>query len=105
MAFNKAPSAIWPGCSFDGTVFKIPLSVLGITGDEAMDWREFLRALLVDQAAYVAALPGNDQPKALVTREPVLIPQISLFGLGEARLTFELLFYVSYDTETFTGEA
>lgn len=103
MAFNPAPSAIWPGCSFDGVNFKIPLSVLDLTESEAMDWREFLRALLWHEAQYVASLPRANRTKAVVTSSPQLFTQVASLGAGEARLEFDVLFNVSFETHTFTG--
>lgn len=92
MAFNPAPSAIWPGCTYEGHQFSIPLSVLGITDIEAMDWRKLLQALLVHARAYVASLPLADRPRNLRFYAPVATEQMVTDGVGEALLSYDAVF-------------
>lgn len=70
MAFNIAPTTIFPGYTSDGTEITIPIAALdGLTAAEANattgDVREVLRSILLTANNAIIALPSADKPSKM----------------------------------------
>jgi len=98
MAFNKAPTTIFPGYTSDGTNITIPIAALsGLTVAEAHtttgDWRSILLSLCHTTYTYYYGLATADRPTAFVTRPPVQIPISSGTFEGDIKITYSFDFY------------
>lgn len=93
MAFNQAPTAVWPGYSSDGTRITIPLSnIPGFTASQADansgDWRALIVAICEQLWAHQESLAEADRPVATVVTEPY-----EATVLNQDRITYEFNFY------------
>lgn len=100
MAFNKAPTSIWPSYSSDGTNITIPIAALdGLTAAEANastgDWREIALAFSHTLYRHYYGLAAADRPDGFVTTPPRHIPITSGDFEGGFRITYSLDFYTS----------
>ena len=93
MAFNPAPTAVWPGYTSNGTRITIPLADIdGLTAAQADadtgDWRAIVVAICEQLWAYQEALEEADKPVATVIAEPL---EQTIFN--QDRITYEFDFY------------
>lgn len=98
MAFNKAPTAIFPGYSSDGTNISIPISnLVGLSAAEAHattgDFREVVLAVVRTAKAYLQGLASDSAPKAMSVRVVDQSYMNSGDFSGSIRITYECEFY------------
>jgi hypothetical protein len=101
MAFNKAPTAIFPGYSSDGTDITIPIADLdGLTAAEANattgDWREIIYAICVTAFKHYNDLATADKPVAFIASPPSRYAVTSGDLSGTFRESFTFQFYNEY---------
>jgi hypothetical protein len=101
MAFNPAPTSLWPSYSSDGTSLTISLAALpGLTSAEANattgDWRNVLLAIVSSAYAHYAGLTDADVPQALKLDPPQMYPVTSGPLEGTFRTTYAMQFYCEY---------
>lgn len=98
MAFNKAPTTLFPGYTSDGTNLTIPIAALdGLTAAEANtttgDWRSIVLSLCTTVYRHYYALASADRPTAFTTRPPTTIPISSGSFEGSIKLVYSFDFY------------
>lgn len=109
MAFNKAPTSLWPSYSSDGTNITIPIAAIdGLTSAEANtttgDWRSIMLSLMSTLYRHYAALAAADKPKALIPAAPTVYPVTSGTLSGTFKTTYTVEFYNTYTTPNVADE-
>lgn len=109
MAFNKAPTTIWPGYSSNGTDITIPIAALdGLTAAEAHattgDWRSIMLSLASTLYRYYYELPTADRPLAVVVHAPTLYPVASGSLAGSYKTTYRADYYNDLETPNVVDE-
>lgn len=110
MAFNPAPTALFPGYTSDGTNITIPIAALdGLTAAEAHtttgDWRQIVIAMLSTLYKHYAGLTaGVDRPVAITVSAPSVSPVTSGSLSGKFLTTYEVRAYNDYATPNVADE-
>lgn len=101
MAFNQAPTSIFPGYASDGTNITIPIADLpALTTVEAHastgDVREVLRSILLQATTVIAALPTADKPSKMT----ITASNPQALSAEQQRHTYTAAFTVNVDPST-----
>lgn len=111
MAFNKAPTSIWPSYTYGSSTLSIPLAALdGLTAADADaatgDWRAIMLAILQTLFRHYNALASADRPTALIPKAPLAynIQDSSLVYPSSLRLTYSVDAYTAYASPTIKAE-
>jgi hypothetical protein len=109
MAFNPAPTALWPSYTSDGINITIPIASLpGLTAGEAHtttgDWREILLSIVSSSYTYYTGLITADRPQAVVARVPSVTPITSGVLAYTFKTTYQFEFYNEYATPDVANE-
>lgn len=112
MAFNKAPTTLWPSYTYSDSTLHIPLAALdGLSAANADastgDWRAIMIAILQTQFRHYLALAAADRPTALVPKAPASynVPDSSTTYPGALRLTYSVDAYTAYSSPAIKAEA
>lgn len=98
MAFNKAPTALFPGYESDGVNITIPLEdITGLTASEAHavtgDWRNIWLSMCYTVLTHVDSLPVANKPVALTVDLPTITRVRSGSLSGSLKQTYQFVFY------------
>jgi hypothetical protein len=98
MAFNKAPTELFPGYTSNGTDITIPIaSILGLTSAEADaatgDLRSIFLSLCATAFNHYNGLATADRPQAFRAVPPTQYPVTSGALVGTYRQTYAFEFY------------
>lgn len=98
MAFNPAPTALFPGYTSDGTSITIPLAAIpGLTSVEANattgDWRNVFLSLCHTVLTYYDSLAVADKPQAFTADLPTVGRVRSGDLIGALRMVYSFEFY------------
>lgn len=98
MAFNPAPTELFPGYSSDGTNITIPIaSIEGLTAAEAHtttgDWRSIFLSLCATAFIHYDGLADADKPTAFMATPPTQYPVTSGALEGTFKQTYSFVFY------------
>lgn len=109
MAFNKAPTTIWPSYTSDGTDITIPIAALdGLTAAEAHtttgDWRSIMLAIVSTAYRYYSELADADKPTALTMSQPTITAVSTGSFAGTYRTGYSFSFYNEYATPDIADE-
>lgn len=111
MAFNKAPTAIWPSYTYSSSTLHIPLAALdGLTAANADattgDWRAIMVAVMQTLWRHYSGLATEDQPTALVAKppSPFNVPAGSTAFPLSQRNTYSFDAYTDYANPTIKAE-
>lgn len=109
MAFNQAPTTIWPGYSSDGTDITIPIAALaGLTAGEAHtstgDWRSIMLAFCSTAYSYYNGLATADKPQAFSASIPTISAITSGSLSGSFKTTYSFVFNNAYCTPDVADE-
>jgi|APFre7841882724_1041349.scaffolds.fasta_scaffold07424_1 hypothetical protein len=101
MAFNPAPTSIWPSYTSDGTNITIPIAALdGLTAAEAHattgDWRSIMLALCSTAYRHYSDLLAADRPAMFSASMPTISPVTSGTLAGTFRTTYAFVFNNEY---------
>jgi hypothetical protein len=101
MAFNGAPTQLFPGYSSDGTNITIPIAdIEGLTAAEANsttgDWREIFYGLCTTVFIHYNGLVAADKPQAFKANPPSRYAVESGALSGTFRETFQFQFWNEY---------
>lgn len=103
MAFNPAPTSIWPSYSSDGTNITIPIAALnGLTSAEAHattgSWLAIMQSLMVTQWEYYNSLATAAKPTAYVPAKPTQVFQNVGAWADYQKVTFMIDMYLNIGT-------
>jgi hypothetical protein len=109
MAFNPAPTSLWPSYTSDGTNITIPIAALdGLTSAEAHtttgDWRSIMLSICSTAYRHYAELATADRPVAFVATMPTTTPVSSGSLAGTFKTTYPFIFYNEYTTPDVADE-
>lgn len=109
MAFNKAPTELFPGYSSDGTNITIPIAdLLGLTAANAHtttgDWRAIMLALCATAYATYEDLADADKPAAFKPYPPTQAAITAGAMAGSFRQTYQIDFYNVFATPNIADE-
>lgn len=109
MAFNPAPTSIWPSYTSDGTNITIPIAALdGLTAAQANattgDWRAIAVSFADTLQRHYFELADADKPTALIVMTP--FPQAVTSGdfAGTYRTQYQMTCYGTVATPTIADE-
>lgn len=112
MAFNKAPTSLWPSYTYGASTLSIPLAALdGLSAANADastgDWRAIMIALMQTMFRHYSGLATADRPTALIPKAPASynVPDSSSTYPGALRLTYSVDAYTAYSSPTIKAEA
>ena len=102
MAFNKAPTALWPSYTYANDALVIPLAALdGLSAAEANattgDWRAIMQALQVTLYNHYNELPALDKPESMVVSTPSVSAISSGNFAGTIKATYSASYYLTLD--------
>ena len=109
MAFIKAPTALFPGYTSDGTYITIPIAAItGLTAAEAHatsgDWRNVLLSICYTALAHYDSLPTEDRPQAFSADMPT-VGRVRTGALaGSLRQVYQFEFYNELPTTDVVDE-
>jgi hypothetical protein len=103
MAFNDAPTTLWPGYTSDGTDITIPIAALdGLTDAEAHtstgDWRSIMLAICSTAYRHYSGLATAERPVMFTASMPTISPVTSGMLAGTFRTTYSYVFQNEYCT-------
>ena len=109
MAFNKAPTALFPGYTSDGTNITIPIAALaGLTSAEAHtttgDWRQIVLAMLSTLYSHYSGLETANKPQAVVVASPTVSPITSGTLSGTFKTVYQVTCYNEYSVPNVASE-
>ena len=109
MAFNKAPTALWPSYSYADATLSIPLAALdGLSAAEADattgDWRAIMQALQVTLYNHYNGLDAGDKPEAMTVSTPSVSAISSGDFAGTVKATYSASYYLTLDGAVVTDE-
>jgi hypothetical protein len=101
MAFNDAPTTLWPSYTSDGTNITIPIAALdGLTDAEAHtstgDWRSIMLAICSTAYRHYSELLTADKPTMFIASMPTITPVSSGTLAGTFKTTYSFVFYNEY---------
>jgi hypothetical protein len=101
MAFNDAPTTLWPDYTSDGTNITIPIAALdGLTVGEAHtttgDWRSIMLAICSTAYRHYSELLTADKPTMFIASMPTITPVSSGTLAGTFKTTYSFVFYNEY---------
>ena len=109
MAFNDAPTTLWPSYSSDGTYITIPIAALdGLTSAEAHtttgDWRSIMLAICSTAYRHYSELATENKPTMFTASMPTISPVTSGTLAGTFRTTYSFVFNNEYCTPDVADE-
>lgn len=109
MAFNPAPTSLWPGYTSDGTNITIPIASLdGLTAAEAHtttgDLRSIMLAFCSTGYRHYSELATADKPAMFTASMPTISPVTSGTLAGTFRTTYSFVFNNEYCTPDVADE-
>ena len=109
MAFNKAPTSLFPGYTSDGTDITIPLAAIdGLTAAEAHtttgDWRSIMLSLISTAYRHYDELATADRPLAFVANDPTVQAVTSGSFAGSYRSGYTFTIMTTYATPDVVAE-
>ena len=109
MAFNKAPTSLWPSYTSDGTNITIPIAALdGLTSAEAHtstgDWRSIMLAICSTAYRHYSELATADKPTMFTASMPTISPVSSGTLAGTFKTTYGFIFNNEYCTPDVADE-
>ena len=101
MAFNDAPTTLWPSYTSDGTNITIPIAALdGLTVAEADattgDWRSIMLAICSTAYRHYSELAAENKPTMFTASMPTISPVSSGTLAGTFKTTYSYVFYNEY---------
>ena len=109
MAFNDAPTTIWPSYTSDGTNITIPIAALdgltaGLAHTSTGDWRAIVLAFQQTVFRHYNALAAENRPLAVVPKAPSQFAMSSGSFVGQTRITYSIEFYSPFGTPSVAAE-
>lgn len=109
MAFNKAPTSLWPSYTSDGTNITIPIAAIdGLTAAEAHtttgDWRSIMLSLISTAYRHYDELATADKPLAFTASDPTVQAVTSGSFAGSYRTAYTFTLYTTYATPDMADE-
>jgi hypothetical protein len=109
MAFNKAPTELWPSYTSDGTNITIPIAAIdGLTAAEAHtttgDWRSIMLSLVSTAHRHYDELATADKPLAFVVTDPTVQSVTSGSFAGSYRTTYTFTLMTTFATPDMADE-
>lgn len=109
MAFNKAPTSLWPSYTSDGTNITIPIAALdGLTAAEAHtttgDLRSIMLAMCSTAYRHYSELATADRPVAFTASAPSIAAITSGTLDGTFKTTYSFIFHNAYATPNVADE-